>query len=249
MILRRFAESIRRQDWFTVLLEIFIVVLGVFIGIEVANWNEARSDREREAALLETLVEDIREDIADIETTIAVETARISALDHLIQRATGTALPDGFDSARGRIDVVPYPAYTETQSFDLGYTLFIMNSVPRRRAAYETIINTGGLELIRDAALAGEIQAYYARVDSIRSFEEVMQLTRQRFVEAQRQIGVSPVDDHSMDDLVDLFRADAAMTAAAKEYWLFTNFHLRLLTGHQEAAGRFAEILESGIER
>jgi hypothetical protein len=118
-----------------------------------------------------------------------------------------------------------------------------MNSVPRRRATCDTIINTGGLRLIRDAALAGEIQADYARVDSIRSFEEVMQLTRQRFVEAQRQIGFSPVDDHSMDEQVDLFRGDAAMTAAAKECWLFTNFHLRLLADHRASAERLAAIL------
>ncbi len=30
MILRRLTESIRRQDWFTVALEVLIVVLGVF---------------------------------------------------------------------------------------------------------------------------------------------------------------------------------------------------------------------------
>ena len=29
-------------------LEFFIVVLGVFIGIEVANWNQTRQDRQEE---------------------------------------------------------------------------------------------------------------------------------------------------------------------------------------------------------
>jgi hypothetical protein len=65
---------------------------------------------------------------------------------------------------------VPYPAYSDEQGFDLGYALFIMNSVPTRRATDDTIISTGGLGLIRDAALAVEIQAYYARADSIRFF-------------------------------------------------------------------------------
>ena len=32
MILRKLASAIRRQDWFTVLLEFVIVVLGIFIG-------------------------------------------------------------------------------------------------------------------------------------------------------------------------------------------------------------------------
>jgi hypothetical protein len=122
-----------------------------------------------------------------------------------------------------------------------------MNSVPSRRAAYDTIINSGGLKLNRDPGLVREIQEYYARVDSISGFSEVMQLTRQRFVEAQRQAGISPVDMPSMDQLVTLFASDAPMTATAKEYWLFTNFHLRLLHHHQKGAQHFVTILEGEL--
>jgi len=36
MIIRRLVQSLRRRDWFTVVIEILIVVVGVFIGIEVS---------------------------------------------------------------------------------------------------------------------------------------------------------------------------------------------------------------------
>lgn len=55
MILRRLAKSIRQQDWFTVTLEVVIVVLGVFIGIQVSNWNDARAAEAREGLLLDEL--------------------------------------------------------------------------------------------------------------------------------------------------------------------------------------------------
>jgi len=42
MILRRIVESLRARDWFTVAIELVIVVLGVFIGIQMANGNEER---------------------------------------------------------------------------------------------------------------------------------------------------------------------------------------------------------------
>ena len=42
MILRRLAESIRKQEWFTVVLEVLIVVVGIFIGLQVDEWNRAR---------------------------------------------------------------------------------------------------------------------------------------------------------------------------------------------------------------
>jgi hypothetical protein len=40
MILRRLSDAFRKQDWFTVAVEILIVVLGVFLGLQVNNWNE-----------------------------------------------------------------------------------------------------------------------------------------------------------------------------------------------------------------
>lgn len=55
MILRRLAESLRRQDWFTVGLEVAIVVIGVFTGIEVANWNEARLEAQRREEIIDAL--------------------------------------------------------------------------------------------------------------------------------------------------------------------------------------------------
>lgn len=39
MILRKLADSIQKQDWFTVLVEIFIVVVGIFIGLQVDDWH------------------------------------------------------------------------------------------------------------------------------------------------------------------------------------------------------------------
>ena len=59
MILRRLATSIRKQDWFTVGVETLIVVFGVFIGLQVNNWNAARGDRLAERQLLVQLQGDV----------------------------------------------------------------------------------------------------------------------------------------------------------------------------------------------
>jgi hypothetical protein len=66
MILRRLAQSFRRQDWFTLLLEVLIVVLGVFIGIQVANWNDSRIDEGRASAYLQRIVLDLDADLATL---------------------------------------------------------------------------------------------------------------------------------------------------------------------------------------
>ena len=249
MILRRLKTHIEKENWFAVFIDFCIVVIGVFVGLQVANWHEERVNEQRSNVFLGALLEDIQADIIDMDVTIAVETARISALDHLIVNATGKTLPDGFDSARGRVDIVSYAPYSEADSFDLGYSLFIMNYVPSRRAAYETIINSGGLELINGADLLREIQTYYARVESIQNFEDIMQSTRERFVEVQRRFGISPIDDQTMDGLVELFDQNKADAAAASEFWLFTNYHLRLLHDHLAAAEQFSTQLEQAVSK
>ncbi|MDX1291865.1 MAG: hypothetical protein R3265_03550 [Hyphomonas sp.] len=63
MILQRLATSIRKQDWFTVFIEILIVVLGVFLGIQLGNWNEGQADKRRGSAYTQRLATDIRTDI------------------------------------------------------------------------------------------------------------------------------------------------------------------------------------------
>ena len=60
MILRRLTTALRKQDWFTVVIETLIVVFGVFIGLQVNNWNAARVERNSEQVLLLRLQEETR---------------------------------------------------------------------------------------------------------------------------------------------------------------------------------------------
>lgn len=61
MILRRLANAIRRQDWFTVSLEVLIVMIGIFLGLQVNAWNQSRIDRAEEAVFLQALYQDVIE--------------------------------------------------------------------------------------------------------------------------------------------------------------------------------------------
>lgn len=61
MLLRRITEHVKDQNWFAVGIDFVIVVIGVFIGIQVADWNTARIDRAEESAFLQTLQQDVLE--------------------------------------------------------------------------------------------------------------------------------------------------------------------------------------------
>jgi hypothetical protein len=70
MILRRLAEAIAGQNWFIVLIEVLVVVVGIFIGLQVDDWNEARKESARETVYLQRL-------LADTEEMIAQHTAHV----------------------------------------------------------------------------------------------------------------------------------------------------------------------------
>ena len=55
MIFRRLKAHVEKENWFAVLIDFAIVVVGVFIGIQVANWNETRILKTEEAAFLTRL--------------------------------------------------------------------------------------------------------------------------------------------------------------------------------------------------
>jgi len=59
MILRRIAENLRAQNWTNVAIELAIVVVGVFIGMEVSNWNQSRIERRETERMLEQLVPEL----------------------------------------------------------------------------------------------------------------------------------------------------------------------------------------------
>lgn len=59
MILRRVMEHVKSQNWTAVAVDFLIVVVGVFIGIQLGNWNDARLDQRAYRDAMTRLAEDM----------------------------------------------------------------------------------------------------------------------------------------------------------------------------------------------
>ena len=55
MILRRLTQNLRTQNWTAITIELFIVILGVFIGTQVSNWNAQRLEKRETERMLSQL--------------------------------------------------------------------------------------------------------------------------------------------------------------------------------------------------
>lgn len=154
MLLRRVIDHVRKQEWTAIWIDLVIVVVGVFIGIQVSNWNDERATVRRAAVFSERLRSDLREEAWGYEmqvgyyTDVAAHGRR--ALDALAGRAP---LPD---------EQLLIAAYRATQ----------FNGTIRRRATYDELTSRGEIGLIGDGALRDLAQRVYSTQIFQRNIDE-----------------------------------------------------------------------------
>ena len=147
MFLRRITEHVNAQNWFAVCIDFFIVVVGVFIGIQVANWNEARSNQ----ALA-------RDYIGRLATDVELELALWQrAIDYYsTARDYGQTALDGFAAN---------PAGLDEQFLIAVYQASQVWYAAPNRATFDELQSTGRIVHIRDADLRTALSNHYVRVN------------------------------------------------------------------------------------
>ena len=77
MIIKRMAQAIRRQDWFTVFVEILVVIVGLMLAFQLDRWWEQRGDRAQEAQYVARLIVDVQADIESLEYALELQSLRL----------------------------------------------------------------------------------------------------------------------------------------------------------------------------
>ena len=72
MLLRRITEHVKAQNWFAVFLDLVIVVIGVFMGIQVSSWNDTQSSRAELRTSLERLDKEVSQNIGLIDAVLTL---------------------------------------------------------------------------------------------------------------------------------------------------------------------------------
>ena len=148
MILRRLVQSLKQQHWTGVFIELVIVVLGVFIGMQVSNWNADRGDRAAEIGYLSGLKEDVDYSSGTLQRFIRSLEAQQTARARLYDFATdpkSTLAP----AERDRLVLV---------------SLFELPQLDISQVTFETLKSSGRLAAIRSPELLSELQSLSANV-------------------------------------------------------------------------------------
>lgn len=128
-------ERARHLQWPAIATEMVIVILGVFIGMQVSNWNVEREARQRGAMFAERLKADLRDEAwyyqLQIEYSRDVLANAQRAVDALSGRSNASS------------EALLVSAYRATQ----------YKQRARRRATYDELVSTGTLGLIKSQTL------------------------------------------------------------------------------------------------
>jgi hypothetical protein len=158
MLLRRVAEHAKAQNWFAVALDFLIVVIGVFIGIEVANWNQTRQDRQEERRYYGQLLVDLRDDLGTL--------ARAEKLADRHDQAAQKVL----DRLGGKISSGVSPGQLATDIHLAGF-IYIPHA---SRGTYDELVSTGNLGLLRNSELKSQIAHYYEGFEGDRQWDSLL---------------------------------------------------------------------------
>ncbi len=143
MILRRVIENLRQQQWTAVFIELAIVVLGVFMGLQVDTWNRARVQAAEEHVIRMRLHEEFK----------ALEPILSAAASQLAETSRSTGLViDILRAGERPADPVAFKVLLRRANF--------VWDAPTLSATYIELISTGGLANISDADLRAALIRY-----------------------------------------------------------------------------------------
>lgn len=139
----RISEKIRNRDWWGIAIDLVIVVLGVFLGIQASNWNEVRSDRESGRAYLARIRDDLRSDLRSLDEHERYWLETAEAGQRSLDYAEGGASQDDW--------AVLSDFFGAGQSWH-----YSIND-----ATYSELLSAGRLDHIPDVGLRKQLADYY----------------------------------------------------------------------------------------
>jgi hypothetical protein len=162
MIFRRLAQHLKEQNWTAISIEFVLLVIGVFLGIQVANWNAERENRHREADFIARLRQDFERIDARLETSSAkwqmnLTSANQLLADHKAYRQYGH-----------------WPRDKSAMLFDLNNITSTTNPGPRA-ATYEEMLSTAQLGILRSTPLRDALRDYDTQAVRVAALHATLQ--------------------------------------------------------------------------
>ena len=196
MLLRRVSKHVKEQNWFAVGIDLVIVVVGVFIGIQVANWNDAQADKRLGRYYVERLKEDLE---GDLQTSTSLFEYYDQVLESVVaaDRLLSTDGPDA--------KAVVVAAYRASE----------FNNNPTNSATWDQIVSSGHIGLLPSVAVERGLSEYYKYQASVDASN--LRIVNSPYRLAVRSLTPLPVQLAIREGCSDVFNATNNATRFVSE--------------------------------
>ena len=137
-----------------VLLDFVIVVVGVYIGIQAANWNDERQAQKERATSLDRLHSEAEMSVAYLRAVVEQYHRTIEARASVLRNTA-----EGNTGAVGQEQIV----------LAINYIL-LFPAVEPPRSVYDEVISAGQFRNLGDSSVRDAITKYYSNLRSLKSF-------------------------------------------------------------------------------
>ncbi|MDG1707573.1 MAG: hypothetical protein P8H03_02370 [Emcibacteraceae bacterium] len=197
MILRRITKHVYEQNWFAVGLDMMVVIVGIFVGLQISNWNVDPQNAAKGDSYLVRITEELEQDIRFFDNVISSNERSMDNARFLL------------DTLKNEVLVREDPTRFITSLAFVGSS-FVVNV---SNNTIEEIKFSGNLELITDEELRNDIIDYY---DFIEVSENFSHLRLDAETEYQKRIA-GVLEPHQSEFGSDLrYNEDEAIIAFEK---------------------------------
>lgn len=142
-----------KEKWPEYLLEILVLIIGIYGAFAVDNWNEERKNKDQQIVYLNQIEANLKDDYAQLDTLFKQSKQLISIIEIMI---------DGYKQQKHDM------TYVTAKS---GY-LAVEKSFNDSRSGMDALLNSGNIDLLPDSISLG-LQNYYELSEEVINREEL----------------------------------------------------------------------------
>lgn len=184
MILRRFMRHITDQNWFAVGLDVIVVIVGIFLGLQVQAWYNERNDRIIEQEYLERLLD-------DVELSVKLQKNEVdTANNHLNEILNAIEILEADSPNDAEKKMLP----------SLMTNVGIMRPLRMVSGTIDELTSSGNLSLVQDVNLRKELyalKAYFERNQSVLRLVHERNLSKLQIIDVLLNAKYSPELDQN----------------------------------------------------
>lgn len=203
MILRRLTKHVNEQNWFAVVLDMLVVIIGIFVGLQISNLNVERQNIAKGHNYLERIAVELEQDIRFFDSSLRINQASIENGEFILQTLNDENLvrdnPTKFIQTINRLGITFRTNVSDN--------------------TFEEIKFSGSFQLIDDQDLRNQITDYYDFIEMERNWAHMRILMETTYF----KLNVGILKMHQMtrisQDDVELYSAEEALEA----YHIFKN--------------------------